>query len=126
MSSFALIATGLLVLLGGAFCLLGAIGLLRMPDVYTRLQAATKTGTLGVGCLMLGIAIHFGELGISVRALLVIAFLFLTAPVAGHVIARAAYLVKTPIWSRTEIDEWGGAADCENDRGDDRGGTLDS
>ena len=126
MSSFAPIATGLLVLLGGAFCLLGAIGLLRMPDVYTRLQAATKTGTLGVGCLMLGIAIHFGDLGVSVRALLVIAFLFLTAPVAGHVIARAAYLVRTPIWSRTGIDEWGGAADCENDRGDDRGGTLDS
>jgi multicomponent Na+:H+ antiporter subunit G len=55
---------------------------------------------------MLGIAIHFGDLGISVRALLVIAFLFLTAPVAGHVIARAAYLVRTPIWSRTGIDEW--------------------
>lgn len=110
MSSFAAIATGLLMLLGGAFCLLGAVGLMRMPDVYTRLQAATKTGTLGVGCLMLGIAIHFGELGISVRALLVIAFLFLTAPVAGHVIARAAYLSRTPTWSRTRIDEWSGQA----------------
>lgn len=110
MSSFAAIATGLLMLLGGAFCLLGAVGLMRMPDVYTRLQAATKTGTLGVGCLMLGIAIHFGDLGISVRALLVIAFLFLTAPVAGHVIARAAYLSRTPTWSRTRIDEWSGQA----------------
>ena len=106
MSTIAPIATGLLMLLGGAFCLLGAVGLIRMPDVYTRLQAATKTGTLGVGCLMLGIAIHFGDLGISVRALLVTAFLFLTAPVAGHVIARAAYLVRTPTWSRTGIDEW--------------------
>lgn len=106
MSALAAIATGVLMLLGGAFCLLGAVGLLRMPDVYTRLQAATKTGTLGVGCLMLGIAIHFADLGVAVRALLVIAFLFLTAPVAGHVIARAAYLVRTPIWGRTGIDEW--------------------
>lgn len=126
MSAFAAIATGLLVMLGGAFCLLGAIGLLRMPDVYTRLQAATKTGTLGVGCLMLGIAIHFGDLGVSVRALLVIAFLFLTAPVAGHVIARAAYLVRTPIWSRTGIDEWKGDAGDAPDRIDVRDGTLDS
>lgn len=126
MSAFAAIATGLLVMLGGAFCLLGAIGLLRMPDVYTRLQAATKTGTLGVGCLMLGIAIHFGDLGVSVRALLVIAFLFLTAPVAGHVIARAAYLVRTPIWNRTGIDEWKGDAGDAPDRIDVRDGTLDS
>lgn len=122
MSALAAIVTGLLMLLGGAFCLLGAVGLLRMPDVYTRLQAATKTGTLGVGCLMLGIAIHFGDLGISVRALLVIAFLFLTAPVAGHVIARAAYLAKTPIWSRTGIDEWGG----RRDEGAGRDGTRES
>jgi multicomponent Na+:H+ antiporter subunit G len=113
MSELAPIATGVLMLLGGVFCLLGAVGLLRMPDVYTRLQAATKTGTLGVGCLMLGIAIHFGELGVSVRALLVVAFLFLTAPVAGHVIARAAYLVRTPIWNRTAVDEWGDSESSE-------------
>lgn len=97
--------TAAMLLLGGAFCLLGAIGVIRMPDLYTRLQAATKTGTLGLGCLMVGVALHFETLGVSVRAMLVIAFLLLTAPVAGHVIARAGYYAGSPRWSRTVIDE---------------------
>lgn len=92
-----------MLLLGGAFCLLGAVGMIRMPDLYTRLQAATKTGTLGVGCLMVGVALHFETLGVGVRAILVIGFLFLTAPIAGHVIARAAYLSGTPRWSSTGV-----------------------
>jgi multicomponent Na+:H+ antiporter subunit G len=94
-----------LMLAGALFCLLGAVGLTRMPDLFTRLQAATKTGTLGVGFILVGVAIHFGEMGVSVRALLVVAFLFLTAPVAAHVIARAAYFVKIPLWEKTQIDE---------------------
>lgn len=97
--------TAAMLLLGGGFCLLGAVGVIRMPDLYTRLQAATKTGTLGLGCLMVGVALHFETLGVSVRALLVIAFLLLTAPIAGHVIARAGYHSGTPRWHRTVIDE---------------------
>ncbi len=99
------VVTAVLMLLGSAFCLLGAVGMLRMPDLFTRLQAATKTGTLGVGCIMVGVAVHFGELGIAARSLLVVVFLFLTAPIAAHVIARAAYFVSVPLWSRTAIDE---------------------
>ncbi|MGA0287936.1 MAG: monovalent cation/H(+) antiporter subunit G [Phycisphaerales bacterium] len=96
---------GTMLLLGGAFSLLGAVGVIRMPDLYTRLQAATKTGTLGLGCLMVGVALHFETLGVSVRSMLVIAFLLLTAPVAGHVIARAGHRAGTPHWSRTVVDE---------------------
>lgn len=99
------IATSIMMLLGGAFCLLGAVGMLRMPDLFTRLQAATKTGTLGVGFIMLGVAMHFQDLGVSVRSILVIIFLFLSAPIAAHVIARAAYFVNVPIWKATAVDE---------------------
>jgi multicomponent Na+:H+ antiporter subunit G len=97
--------SALLLVAGALFCLLGAVGIIRMPDLFTRLQAATKTGTLGVGFILVGVAVHFGDLGVSVRAVLVIAFLFLTAPVAAHVIARAAYFVQTPLWEHTRIDE---------------------
>jgi multicomponent Na+:H+ antiporter subunit G len=105
------IATAFFMLSGALFCLLGAVGITRMPDLFTRLQAATKTGTLGVGFIMVGVAIHFGELGVSTRAILVIAFLFLTAPVAAHVIARAAYFVKVPLWDKTQVDELGAMFD---------------
>lgn len=99
------IVTAFLMVAGAAFCLLGAVGILRMPDIFTRMQAATKTGTLGVGFIMLAVAVHFQDLGVSVRSFLVIAFMFLTAPIAAHVIARAAYLVSVPLWKVTAIDE---------------------
>ena len=60
-----------LVAVGTGFMLLGTIGVLRMPDVYMRLQVASKASSLGAGCLMLGVATHFGDVGIVVRAILV-------------------------------------------------------
>ena len=83
--------TAILMLLGAAFMLLAAIGITRMPDVYTRMQPATKAATLGVGCMLLGVAVHFSEVGVTMRALAGIAFVVLTAPVAAHMIGRAAY-----------------------------------
>lgn len=113
----------LLLLAGVLFSLLGAVGVLRMPDLFTRMQASTKTGTLGVGCMMVAAAIHFGDLGAILRAVLVIAFLLLTAPVGAHVIARAAYGGRIPLWDRTGADDLRavrhGAAD-EADDDDDR------
>ncbi|TVQ31882.1 MAG: monovalent cation/H(+) antiporter subunit G [Phycisphaeraceae bacterium] len=99
------ILAGSFFILGGLFSLLAGLGILRMPDSFTRMQAATKAGTLGVGCLILGVAIYFADLGDSTRALLVIGFLFLTAPVAAYIIARAAYHIGVPLWSGTVIDE---------------------
>jgi multicomponent Na+:H+ antiporter subunit G len=96
---------------GAAFSLLGGIGLFRMPDLLTRMQAATKTATLGVGMIVLGVALHFGTADVTVRALLIVVFLFLTAPVAAHMIARAAYLTGVRVWERTEIDELRPAVD---------------
>jgi multicomponent Na+:H+ antiporter subunit G len=101
-----------LMITGGAFLLLAAIGIIRMPDLYSRIQAATKAATLGVGCIILALAIHFVDLGITVRALLVIAFLFLTQPVAAHMIGRAAYFVGVPLWENTIMDELRGRYDA--------------
>lgn len=98
---------------GTAFVLLSAVGVLRMPDLYSRMHASTKAGTLGVSCLLLAVAIHFSELGITTRALLVIAFLFLTAPVAATMIANAAYFTHVPQWEGTVIDELRERGDLE-------------
>lgn len=99
------IVTSALVILGGLFMLLAGVGVARMPDMFMRMQAATKAATLGVGCMLLAVAFHFGDLGVATRAVLVTAFMFLTAPVAAHVIARAAYSVGVPLWQGTICDE---------------------
>jgi multicomponent Na+:H+ antiporter subunit G len=104
------------VVLGVAFGVLSAVGVLRMPDVYIRLQVASKASSLGIALLMLGVALHFGELSVTVRALLVVVFLFLTAPVTAHVIGRAAYITGTPVAPGTDPDELAGAYDAETGR----------
>ncbi len=90
---------------GAAFMAIAALGVVRMPDLFTRMQAATKTGTAGAGCILLGTALFFGELQVATNTGVVIAFLFLTAPVAAHMLARAGYLVGTPLAPETHPDE---------------------
>lgn len=106
--------TVFLVLTGGFFSVMAAVGLLRMPDVYTRMQAATKAGTLGVGCMVLAVATHFTTLDVILESLLVIAMLFVTAPIASHLIARAAYFVGSPLWEGTAHDEMRGCYDADS------------
>lgn len=105
------IIAAILMINGGLFMLLGAVGILRMPDLFTRMQAATKTSTLGASSMFLAVAFYFGSLGIVTRSLLVIGFLFLTLPVSAHMIARAAYFSRVPLWSGSIIDELEGAYD---------------
>lgn len=102
-----------LLLLGAAFMLLAAIGLLRMPDVFMRLHSSTKSATLGVGLIMLGVVLHFEDFTIGVRALAVVVFMLSTAPVAAHMIGRAAYLSGVPLWEGTLSDEMRGCYDPE-------------
>jgi len=99
------IVTALLWLAGSGFALLAAIGVLRMPDVFTRMQASTKASTLGLGCLLLGTAVHMGDFASLIRVTSIAAFVLLTTPVAGHVIARASYFADVPLWSGTVLDE---------------------
>ena len=97
--------SGILFLAGATLGLLAAVGVLRMPDVFTRMQASTKAATLGLGCLLAGLAIQLPELSVVIRAGSIGAFVMLTTPVAAHVIARAAFLTGVPLWKGTLIDE---------------------
>ncbi|MDL1952395.1 monovalent cation/H(+) antiporter subunit G, partial [Acidobacteria bacterium ACD] len=99
----ALVAALLLVGVGTA--LLAAIGLLRMPDVLTRMSATSKASTLAKMCIFLALALEFGELGVTTRALAAVAFVFLTAPLAGHAIGRAAVALGVPLFSGTKVNE---------------------
>lgn len=99
------VLVAILWLSGSAFVLLAAVGVLRMPDVFTRMQASTKASTLGIGCLLLGAALHLGEFASLIRAMSIGAFVLLTTPVAAHVIARASYFARVPLWEGTRLDE---------------------
>jgi multicomponent Na+:H+ antiporter subunit G len=95
----------ILLSLGGLFSLLAAVGILVMPDVYTRMQAASKAVTFGATSIVLAAALHFQEAGVVARCLLVCVFLFVTIPVASHLIARAAYRAREPLAPETSVDE---------------------
>jgi multicomponent Na+:H+ antiporter subunit G len=111
--------TAVMWIAGSAFALLAAVGVLRMPDVFTRMQASTKASTLGVGCLLVGAAIQLGDFASFIRAASIGAFILLTTPVAAHVIARASYLAEVPLWEGTLLDERRQARD---EAGDDASG----
>lgn len=99
------IAIGTMWIVGSIFALLSAIGVLRMPDVFTRMQASTKASTLGLGCLLIGAALQLADGGSVVRLLCIGGFLLITTPVSAHVIARAAYRAGVPLWRGTVVDE---------------------
>jgi multicomponent Na+:H+ antiporter subunit G len=99
------ILTGLLLLAGGAFSLISAIGALRLPDVLIRMHASSKAGTVGAGMILLAVAVLYGGSEILARAVAAIFFLLLTVPVASHMIGRAAYVTGVKLWSGTVVDE---------------------
>lgn len=105
---------GAFLILGGAFAAIAGLGLLRLPDVLIRMHASTKAGTLGVGLVTIGVALHFDSALITTKVVLIILFLLITAPVAAHLIGRAAYRSGTPLWSGTVIDETSNLAPTEH------------
>ncbi|HZG99647.1 MAG TPA: monovalent cation/H(+) antiporter subunit G [Flavisolibacter sp.] len=90
---------------GVLFILLAAIGVVRMPDFYLRVSVTTKAATLGIGLILISAAIYFGDISITSRVVAIIFFLFLTAPVAAHMIGRASYFIGTKLWEKSVIDE---------------------
>jgi multicomponent Na+:H+ antiporter subunit G len=91
--------------LGTLFVLLAGVGLVRMPDLYLRISVTTKAATLGIGLILMAVALYFRELAISSRVLAIILFLLLTAPVAAHLIGRASYFIGVPLWKKSVMDE---------------------
>ncbi|CAM4048484.1 monovalent cation/H(+) antiporter subunit G [Vreelandella rituensis] len=96
---------GTFIIAGALLMLLASLGILRLPDLLTRMHATTKAAALGVILIMLAVAMHYAEVGVSARAFAIIVFILMTAPVAAHVIGRAGYFVGSKLWSGTVKDE---------------------
>jgi multicomponent Na+:H+ antiporter subunit G len=95
----------LLLVLGAAFSLIAAIGVVRLPDLYTRMHAASKAGAVGGGIVLLAVAIMCFDGGIATRAVVGIGFLLLTTPLSAHLLARASYQSDDKSRSKLVIDE---------------------
>ncbi|MEQ8274991.1 MAG: monovalent cation/H(+) antiporter subunit G [Deltaproteobacteria bacterium] len=102
----AAVVSTVLLLVGVFFVASAVLGALRFPDVFTRMHAITKAGTLGVGFFMAAAAVHFGDdISLVTRAVGVIVFTLLTAPASAQMIGRAAYLAGAPRAPNTEVDD---------------------
>ncbi|WP_438502675.1 monovalent cation/H(+) antiporter subunit G [Alteribacter natronophilus] len=101
------VIVSIFILIGAALSALGSFGIMRFPDVYGRLHAATKSATLGVISIMIGVFLYFLVVqGDFVgKFLLTILFVFLTAPVAGFMISKSAYNVGVKMWDRSTQDD---------------------
>jgi multicomponent K+:H+ antiporter subunit G len=101
------ILLSLLILTGAIFTFIGSLGLARLQDFYTRLHGPTKATTLGVGCLLVASAIYFSvrDEGISLHEVLVTLFLFITAPVSAHLLAKAALHLQVKSLAATPASE---------------------
>jgi len=97
-----------LLLLGSLLMLLSAVGLLRMPDMYNRLSAASKATSLGAIFLLGGFAMVQPDISVIGRAVATVVFVLVTVPVAAHAIARAGYRDGVPLWKHSTVDEWEG------------------
>lgn len=96
---------GILVVIGSLFALTASIGILRLPDVYTRMHAASKAGTLGSCLMLIGLAVYIGEAATTFRALAGVLFFLLTAPIAAHLLAKAAYSAGYRMWQGSVSDD---------------------
>ena len=94
-----------LILIGSAFTVLAGVGIVRLPDVFIRMHAATKVGTLGSGLIIAGFAVHFADQGVVVRCVLIVFFLLLTAPIGAHMIGRAALRIGIVPWQPKAEDK---------------------
>ncbi len=104
-----------LLIIGISFDVVGCIGLVRLPDIYNRLQAATKCVTLGTCMILLSVVFYTGFNSIGVKALLCIWFVLISSPTGAHAIARAAHRSGIRLWEGSIMDKYA----------DDREGTED-
>lgn len=96
---------GALIGLGVGLTLLAAVGIVRLPDVLIRMNAATKAASLGVACVLAGVVFVNPSWNAGIKMLAAVLLQFATAPVAGHVIGRAAHRRGAPLWKGTRYDE---------------------
>lgn len=95
----------ILCTLGAFFILVACVGIYKMPDFYARLSVTIKAATMGVGSILIAAALFFADFPVTTKVISIIFFLFLTAPVAGYLIGKVAYVNGTKLWKHSIIDE---------------------
>ena len=104
-----------LIIVGTALMFVSAIGIIRLPDFYLRMSAITKAATLGFFLLLIGLALYFNILSLTIKSVIIIILVLLTNPVGAHAIARAAYMNGTKLWEGNIIDELKELTDRKNE-----------
>jgi len=104
----------LFLVTGSFFIFIAALGITRLPDLFTRMHASAKASSLGIGLLAIAAGITFSHHWVLLQSVLIILFIFLTAPISAHMIARAGYLLKVPLWKATVRDELKNRYDLKN------------
>lgn len=105
------IAEAVLAIVGSVFILIASIGVLRMPDLFLRLQVTSKASVLGLTCILLAVAMHFSNTVVTIRVVVIICFIVLTIPIATHMLARAGYTTNVHISEETVVNELEGQYD---------------
>lgn len=103
--AFLTYAGGILLLIGSAFVLVAALGVIRLPDLYSRMHAASKAGAVGGGLILLAVAVISLDVSVAVRAIVGMIFLVLTTPLAAHLLARSAYIVQNRSTGANVVDD---------------------
>ncbi len=96
---------GLFLILGSFFMFLAGLGIFRFPDLFSRMHASTKAASFGVGLMLGGFVIYYFSWYNLVESLLIVGFVFITAPIAAHMVGRAGYLLNVPLYEGTIADE---------------------
>ncbi len=104
MSDIYEVIVGIVLVIGAVFSLIASIGIIRLKDVYMRMHAASKAGTLGSGLMLIALAVHAHEIDVITRAAAGVVFFLLTAPIAAHLLAKAAYEVGYRPCADTKLD----------------------
>lgn len=99
------IIDAVLIIAGSTFVLLASLGIVRLPDLYTRMHSASKAGAVGAGLLLLSLALNAATTAEALRAVAAIFFFLLTAPIAAHLLAKASYTVGYHLWPGSVLDE---------------------
>jgi len=106
----------ILIAVGILFDIFGCIGLVRFPDVYNRLQAATKCVTLGTVLLLFGVAVATGISATAAKAIICAVFIIITSPTAAHAIAKGAYASGVRLWENSVVDKYAEKKTIENSK----------
>jgi multicomponent Na+:H+ antiporter subunit G len=115
------IASNVIIAIGILFNLFGCLGLIRLPDVYNRLQAATKCATLGTCGILFGLLVRYGFSDIGIKSAIALPILFLTSTVAAHALIRGAYRFGIRLWPGSVIDDYEKTAASDHEVSENKG-----